>query len=457
MGVGPRHAVEDVVSGFDPGAVPPADDPLGDPAAAELAARLEEARALIDARRPATEENKARFLEDDVLRAAALLRAHDPGYFVLLADKLRPLKILREWLKAVKTAGERMAGEAAVAAAKAKIAAANPKAILKAMNKRFAVVMIGGTARIVETDAFDPALERKYLRFMRKSDLDLLLMNETVPLETRKGEIIEVPKSLWWLGHPKRRTYSGGVVLDPTGRLGPNYLNTWRGFSVAPREGDPSVIVEHVSRLAAGNGPDAPEYLLNWLARKVQRPGDQAEVAVVMRGDEGHGKGMLGHAMVRIFGVHGMHISQSDHLVGKFNGHQMNICFLFPDEAFFAGDPRHFQVLKALITEALITIEQKFVELVPEPEPPRHPHGEQQGFRGPGRQGCAPFLLSGCAQHEPGRPGVFRAGVRRDPRSGAAGCLPQVLARARPVRLRRPEVPQDRDAQRPKGGVTRPP
>ena len=95
---------------FDPSAVPPTkDDPLGDPAAAEREARLAEARALLDALRPATEENKERFLEAGVLRASALLREHDAGYFVRLSNELRPLKILREWLKAVKAAGERMA------------------------------------------------------------------------------------------------------------------------------------------------------------------------------------------------------------------------------------------------------------------------------------------------------------------------------------------------------------
>ena len=81
-----------------------------------------------------------------------------------------------------------------------------------------------------------------------------------------------------------------------------------------------------------------------------------------MRGDEGVGKGVFGHALVKIFGVHGMHVSQPEQLVGKFNAHQMNLCLLFCDEAFFAGDPRHIRVLKALITEGLVTIEKKFVD-----------------------------------------------------------------------------------------------
>ncbi len=40
----------------------------------------------------------------------------------------------------------------------------------------------------------------------------------------------------------------------------------------------------------------------------------------------------------------------------------MDCCSLFADEAFFAGDPRHIDVLKALITEQTIAIERKFVD-----------------------------------------------------------------------------------------------
>ncbi len=40
----------------------------------------------------------------------------------------------------------------------------------------------------------------------------------------------------------------------------------------------------------------------------------------------------------------------------------MDCCFLFADEAFVAGDPRHIDVLKALITEQTFAIERKFVD-----------------------------------------------------------------------------------------------
>jgi len=95
------------------------------------------------------------------------------------------------------------------------------------------------------------------------------------------------------------------------------------------------------------------------VARTVQFPADQGEVAVVMRGGRGVGKGILGHALRKLFGQHGMYISKSKHLVGAFNAHLRDCALLFADEAFFAGDKSAEGTLKSLITEEILIIEPK--------------------------------------------------------------------------------------------------
>ena len=60
---------------------------------------------------------------------------------------------------------------------------------------------------------------------------------------------------------------------------------------------------------------------------------------LVLRSGQGTGKGLLGTAMLRIFGKHGHHIAQAEHLVGRFQGHLEDCVFLFADEAIFPGDP----------------------------------------------------------------------------------------------------------------------
>jgi hypothetical protein len=86
------------------------------------------------------------------------------------------------------------------------------------------------------------------------------------------------------------------------------------------------------------------------------------EVAVVLRGAEGVGKGMLATQFGRLFGAHFRHITQAKHLVGNFNAHLQQCSVLFADEAFFAGDRAHEGILKALITEDTLLIEPKGID-----------------------------------------------------------------------------------------------
>ena len=91
---------------FDPN-VPPADDPLGDPAEAELREKLAEARALLDAMRPVV--NAGAFLSPEAVEAAAIVREHDIPYFYALYQELLPHKVVRIWDRAVASAGRSMA------------------------------------------------------------------------------------------------------------------------------------------------------------------------------------------------------------------------------------------------------------------------------------------------------------------------------------------------------------
>jgi hypothetical protein len=63
--------------------------------------------------------------------------------------------------------------------------------------------------------------------------------------------------------------------------------------------------------------------------------------------------------MCRIFGTHGVHISNRKHLTSGFNRHLMHCCFLFADEAYWPGDRSAEGELKRIITEPTLFIEPK--------------------------------------------------------------------------------------------------
>jgi hypothetical protein len=109
---------------------------------------------------------------------------------------------------------------------------------------------------------------------------------------------------------------------------GPDVLNLWEGFSVEPRPGDWSLLRDHVRTIICDGHEDNFQYLMGWMARMVQFPAEQGEVAVVMKGGEGTGRGFLAKAA----------ISNTRHLIGNFNAHLRDAILLFADEAFFAGD-----------------------------------------------------------------------------------------------------------------------
>ena len=179
----------------------------------------------------------------------------------------------------------------------------------------------------------------------------------TVDLPTPSG-VKSIPVAELWRKSRHRREYPGGVILLPEGTTPPDCFNLWQGFGMDPKAGDASPMIQHVGMLCSGNAALA-EYVLNWFAVCVQRPGGRPEVAMVLRGGRGTGKGTVFRIMLMIFGTHGLHITQPKHLIGNFNSHLRTALFLFADECHWPGDKSAEGVLKGLITEPSIAVEMK--------------------------------------------------------------------------------------------------
>jgi hypothetical protein len=150
-----------------------------------------------------------------------------------------------------------------------------------------------------------------------------------------------------------------GVIFDPSRQATPDHWNLWRGFGVPPRRGSWQLLRQHCYEVICSREQRDFEYLLDTEARMFQHPELPAEVATVLKGGEGCGKGILGRGLYRIMGQHGLHISHPEHLRGKHNAHLRDCVYLFADEAFYAGDKQHESILKALITEDTLAIEPK--------------------------------------------------------------------------------------------------
>jgi hypothetical protein len=197
--------------------------------------------------------------------------------------------------------------------------------------------------------------------FQRFEDFKHRYMNRYVWKPIGNG-MKRIAAGEFWLGDPNRLTYDS-VTFRPNDQrqvLPGNRLNLWRGFGVFPRKGSWKLMRNHIYRVLGASDRKAGRYIIRWLAYTLQHPDVVGETVLVLQGDEGTGKGTLARAMLKIFGPHALPVTQPKHLVGGFSGHLQHCCFLFLDEAFWAGDVQAEGRLKSLITEATITIEPKY-------------------------------------------------------------------------------------------------
>jgi hypothetical protein len=231
----------------------------------------------------------------------------------------------------------------------------------------FAVRNEGGKFLIgtFEEEPINRGVFRKKLTFQPKGDFISWYSNQLVITGiTDDSKPIMKPIGKEWMNHPNRRQYDR-VVFMPGQDVSDNLLNLWQGYGIEPQKGSWRKMLRHIWRVLAKRDPIAFRYIMMWCAWSVQNPDIQAEVALVFRGRKGTGKGTFCNALVLIFGHHGLAISSSQHLTGRFNSHLRDCVLLFADEAIVPNDKQAENIMKSLITEPKISIEKKGIDVIP--------------------------------------------------------------------------------------------
>jgi hypothetical protein len=207
-------------------------------------------------------------------------------------------------------------------------------------NRNHAQIIIGAKHRIMRIiQSSHSPNGRETLEFFSQNELEKIYQNTVI----KTGEKLTQfgIKEFFdnhigaWAKHYKSRVYRGGVVFLPNAPYSEHYFNTWRGFAVQPKPAKNAYVLEriycHIEQVICKNDPALITYFYNWIAYSLQKPDKPAGAALVLRGGKGTGKGTIGHFLKNIWGVHGVHISNAKHLIGNFNGHLADTCFLFAD------------------------------------------------------------------------------------------------------------------------------
>lgn len=246
---------------------------------------------------------------------------------------------------------------------------------IKKLNKTFAVVPNGGKTFVLKQFK-DPDTGRIAYQYINKRDFEMLYSNQKIQIGVKpNNEATPITKTVGeaWLQHPKRRQYLDGVVFEPStyangiekrATIHGDKLNQWQGYPIKPKQGGKWTLLEwHLKNIVCQFDETCYEYLLNWIARGLQYPNLNGQVAVVLKGEKGCGKGLALNFLKSLYGQHGVQINNTRHLTGNFNAHFADCCFLYADEVFFAGDKQGENVLKGLVTEPTLMVERKGVDV----------------------------------------------------------------------------------------------
>ena len=118
--------------------------------------------------------------------------------------------------------------------------------------------------------------------------------------------------------------------------------------------------INHIKRFS-GKDEGLFSWIVSWLASIIQCSGEIFGTSLVVRGEQGSGKGLLFDMMQSIIGSnYCVHPASADSIFGRFNDAIDGKILMFCDELFFAGDRKIAENMKKIISEKVIDVEGKY-------------------------------------------------------------------------------------------------
>lgn len=142
-------------------------------------------------------------------------------------------------------------------------------------------------------------------------------------------------------------------------------LNLFHGIGVTPKEGDCSLILQHVREVICGNDTERYERFLDLVAWQIQHIGEPSRIITVLYTEKQQaGKGIFLGMLCDIYGPSGISIAEKRHILDKFNSQMKGKAFVFFDESIFGGSIQDANRLKTLSTTSVTSIEPKGLEVI---------------------------------------------------------------------------------------------
>ena len=181
-----------------------------------------------------------------------------------------------------------------------------------------------------------------------------------------------------WLEDRNRKTYEGGAFLPYANKLSPaitgnkalpepdenGKLNMFMGMTIEPIKGDCQPLLDHIKGVWCRNDNALYDYVIKWIARMFQYPGEPGHSTLCVQGDQGSGKGIITDILRDAWGpgIHSLVATTQSEITAKFNSSMATAIFVCLNEAVFSGDKSIAGKLKAMITDETLQVEPKFVD-----------------------------------------------------------------------------------------------
>lgn len=247
------------------------------------------------------------------------------------------------------------------------------------MNERFALITLGNKIRVTEEAKVEGGFKKinyilvneffwrfanKFIMVPKKTAGGSFLFNDDGTQRVERAQLAKL-----WMTHPDRRQYEGEDFMPPGAKIKRGYLNLFQGFAVKPLatavEAAFSYYKELVEDVICQGVKAHSEYVWNWLADMIQRPGaGKPGVALVLHGDRGTGKGTFTSYLIEMLGPHGIQFNSPDYLTSQFNGHLADKLLLVADEAFWCRDTKVNGIIKGLVSEKNTVCQRKGLDTV---------------------------------------------------------------------------------------------
>jgi hypothetical protein len=202
---------------------------------------------------------------------------------------------------------------------------------------KYAAISVGPDTHYIDITSYSPFVGDMitYSRYSRNSleqrevDAFIELMPGRAPKRRRFIEIyLESNRKLWLSGY----VYDPST-MDRVVTVGNKLrLNLFCGLAFPPAPCDPKLYQAFIDHVNASCSPQEANYLLMWLAAKVQRPQNMLGTMIILSGRQGCGKTIVCDIIGKMMGLHNaIKIPMAD-LTSSFNSQYANKLFIDVEE-----------------------------------------------------------------------------------------------------------------------------